>query len=61
LKELDEQRKLEFLTLPGSHMQIPDDVLIEMLVQYFGPVAADSVIVGKKESTAHPNLVLQGQ
>ncbi|KKK19830.1 hypothetical protein P175DRAFT_0500416 [Aspergillus ochraceoroseus IBT 24754] len=41
LKELDEQGKLEFKTIPGQHMQFSDDVLDDVFREYFGPVEVD--------------------
>jgi palmitoyl-protein thioesterase len=58
LKALDEQGKLEFLSVSGAHMQISDEVFVETFKKYFGPVDVSSVTAGKKPSQA--GLVLQG-
>lgn len=41
LKDLDEQGKLDFLTVPGDHMQLSDDVLVKTFREYFGPVEVE--------------------
>ncbi|EEP75365.1 conserved hypothetical protein [Uncinocarpus reesii 1704] len=42
LRTMDEAGKLEFLTIPGEHMQISDHVLTKTFKQYFGPVEINS-------------------
>ncbi|RKF82765.1 Palmitoyl-protein thioesterase 1 [Golovinomyces cichoracearum] len=37
LKILDEKHALKFHTVPGSHMQLDDNVLEEIFKKYFGP------------------------
>lgn len=37
LKQLDEKDGLVFLTAPGRHMNITDEVLTEAVKKYFGP------------------------
>ncbi|BCR84662.1 palmitoyl-protein thioesterase family protein [Aspergillus chevalieri] len=41
LKELDEQGKLDFLALPGDHLQMEDKQLVRLFQDYFGPVEVD--------------------
>ncbi|WEW58397.1 palmitoyl-protein thioesterase [Emydomyces testavorans] len=53
LKVLDEAGKLEFLTVPGEHMQISEDLLKMTFERYFGPVEVDEA--------SNPGLVLQTQ
>ncbi|EER24662.1 Palmitoyl protein thioesterase containing protein [Coccidioides posadasii C735 delta SOWgp] len=53
LKVMDEAGSLEFLTVPGEHMQLSDRVLKEAFEKYFGPVEVDLA--------SHPELVLQVQ
>lgn len=38
LRSLDERGKLDFLTVPGSHMQLTDSLLEETYRKFFGPV-----------------------
>ncbi|EZF10765.1 hypothetical protein H112_07974 [Trichophyton rubrum D6] len=38
LKVLDEQSRLEFLTIPGRHMQLSEALLVQSFHRYFGPV-----------------------
>ncbi|EGE02327.1 palmitoyl-protein thioesterase [Trichophyton equinum CBS 127.97] len=38
LKVLDEQSRLEFLTIPGRHMQLSEALLVQSFRRYFGPV-----------------------
>lgn len=38
LKALDEKKALVFKTVPGRHMQLNDDELIEAFKKYFGPL-----------------------
>ncbi|OJD26141.1 hypothetical protein ACJ73_02481 [Blastomyces percursus] len=38
LKELDQQGKLDFRTIPGAHMQFTDATLRKVLEEYFGPI-----------------------
>ncbi|KAI1939618.1 hypothetical protein LOZ66_002934 [Ophidiomyces ophidiicola] len=41
LKSMDEAGKLEFLTIPGEHMQVTSDVLTQTIKRYFGSVQPD--------------------
>ncbi|KAL3496763.1 palmitoyl-protein thioesterase precursor [Aspergillus germanicus] len=41
LKELDEQGKLKFETLPGNHMELFDEDLEKVFTEYFGPVEVE--------------------
>ncbi|OJJ44370.1 hypothetical protein ASPZODRAFT_781136 [Penicilliopsis zonata CBS 506.65] len=41
LKALDEQGKLDFKTVPGAHMHLTDDCLVDTFNEYFGPVDVD--------------------
>ncbi|EFQ97653.1 palmitoyl-protein thioesterase 1 [Nannizzia gypsea CBS 118893] len=38
LKVLDEQSRLEFLTIPGRHMQLSEALLVQTFRSYFGPL-----------------------
>ncbi|KAJ5135042.1 uncharacterized protein N7515_004320 [Penicillium bovifimosum] len=38
LKQLGEKGKLEFITIPGQHMQISAKILQEAFTKYFGPL-----------------------
>jgi palmitoyl-protein thioesterase len=39
LKQIDEKGGLHFKTTPGGHMQLDDDVLIDAMKTYFGPLS----------------------
>lgn len=41
LRELDEQGKLDFVTIPGDHMQLSEELLVKTFQEYFGPVEVD--------------------
>ncbi|KAI1983158.1 hypothetical protein LOZ53_005985 [Ophidiomyces ophidiicola] len=41
LKSMDEAGKLEFLTIPGEHMQVTSDVMMQTIERYFGSVQPD--------------------
>lgn len=41
LRELDEKGALDFITVPGDHMQLEDDVMVKIFKEYFGPVEVD--------------------
>lgn len=41
LKVLDEQGKLDFVAVPGGHMQLTDLLLEKAFKEYFGPVEVD--------------------
>ena len=41
LRELDEQGKLDFATIPGDHMQLSEELLVKTFQEYFGPVEVD--------------------
>ncbi|KAL5364988.1 Alpha/Beta hydrolase protein [Aspergillus floccosus] len=41
LKELDEQGKLDFRTVPGNHMQLSEETLTAVFKEYFGPVEVE--------------------
>lgn len=41
LRELDEKGALDFVTVPGDHMQLDDEVLVNIFKGYFGPVEMD--------------------
>jgi palmitoyl-protein thioesterase len=49
LKQLDEQGKLDFKTVPGEHMHLSEEVLRDTFEQYFAPLKDDL-----------PELTLQG-
>jgi palmitoyl-protein thioesterase len=38
LRALDDQGKLDFLTVPGQHMQLTEEVLTKVFQEYFAPV-----------------------
>ncbi|OAX81265.1 hypothetical protein ACJ72_04393 [Emergomyces africanus] len=38
LKELDQNGKLDFKTIPGAHMSFSDETLRKVLEEYFGPI-----------------------
>lgn len=42
LKDLDEKGRLDFLTVPGHHMQLQDANLRDVFTKYFGPVNVGS-------------------
>ncbi|KAL1960643.1 hypothetical protein VTO42DRAFT_7222 [Malbranchea cinnamomea] len=46
LRTLDEQGRLDFVTIPGEHMQLSERLLIQTFEKYFGPVEVD-VDVGR--------------
>lgn len=41
LKAMDNEGKLEFLTIPGEHMELSEDGLRKTFEEYFGPVEVD--------------------
>jgi palmitoyl-protein thioesterase len=55
LRALDEQGKLSFETIPGQHMELTDELLIEVFMEYFGPVN-----VPDDAAALPPSLVKQG-
>ncbi|OJJ80022.1 palmitoyl-protein thioesterase family protein [Aspergillus glaucus CBS 516.65] len=61
LKELDEQGKLDFLALPGDHLQMDDEQLVKLFKDYFGPVEVDlpDVVPAKGAKSAGKVLVEQ--
>ncbi|KAJ5793453.1 Palmitoyl protein thioesterase [Penicillium paradoxum] len=54
LKQLDEQGKLDFKTVPGQHMQLSEKVLRNTFEHYFAPL-------GKQARPSLPGLVVQRQ
>ncbi|KAJ5917904.1 hypothetical protein N7454_010279 [Penicillium verhagenii] len=59
LKILDQQDKLDFRTVPGEHMQIPEDTLEKTFKEFFGPVKDDVIVQAEKETVESPGLVAQ--
>ncbi|KAJ5106047.1 hypothetical protein NUU61_003394 [Penicillium alfredii] len=51
LKQLDEQGKLDFKTIPGQHMHLSDKVLADAFKEYFGAI--------KDSLPSSPGLVVQ--
>lgn len=41
LQTLDKQGRLDFVTIPGQHMELAEKMLIQMFETYFGPVEVD--------------------
>ncbi|KAJ5481223.1 hypothetical protein N7475_000035 [Penicillium sp. IBT 31633x] len=52
LKQLDEQEKLDFKTIPGQHMDLSKSILRDAFIQYFGPLE-------KEPRTSPPGLLVQ--
>lgn len=60
LRELDDKGALDFLTVPGNHMQLEDEVLVKIFQDYFGPVEVDMPDVLDAQRTKQSVLVQQG-
>ena len=56
LKTLGEQARLDFITIPGAHMELTERLLIQTFQKYFGPIEVDIEMDGKGRQDA---LVLQ--
>lgn len=59
LRELDDKDALDFLTVPGNHMQLEDEVLVKIFQDYFGPVEVDMPDVLDAQRTKQSVLVQQ--
>jgi len=44
LKELDKKGALKFETTKGGHMELSDELLVEVFTKYFGPVTPQSTL-----------------
>ena len=60
LRELDDKGALDFLTVPGNHMQLEDEVLVKIFQDYFGPVEVDMPDVLDAQRTKQSVFVQQG-
>ena len=56
MKTLDEQARLDFVTIPGAHMELTERMLIQTFQKYFDPVEVD---IEMDKKGWHDGLVLQ--
>lgn len=57
LRELDDKGALDFVSVPGNHMQLEEEVLVKIFEDYFGPVEVDMPDVQRVKQSV---LVKQG-
>jgi palmitoyl-protein thioesterase len=55
LRELDRKGGLKFLTTPGDHMELSEELLNKTFAEFFGPLK-----LGKKASSAGPTRIGDG-